>query len=137
MSASSPRQAIFYRRHGSRRGDDRDLSAGRIDARLHHFVATVSHPQPKRIFGTRPDPRRGSDVDRAIYWRTSQREKQVLDSLTAGASSVSAMRSGSIPISFPPPPRRRDSDYAHLIKLIEEGRVVEHKGTYAIQCAAQ
>lgn len=67
-----------------------------------------------------------------------QRETQVLDSLAEGARTTKAIRKRIYPdLGFLLRGAAEIQITAHLVKLIEEGRVVEHGGRYAIQCAAQ
>ena len=67
-----------------------------------------------------------------------EREQQVLNSLAKGATSATAMRQRIYPDLDPRLHGAAEIQItAHLTKLIEEGRVVERDGGYAIQCAAQ
>lgn len=112
------------------------------DGSMRDYIASLHRLltcKPKRIFPAHGPTRDEAQtlIEQYIAHRL-QREKQVLESLAEGARSVSAMRKRIYPdLNFL---LRRAAEIqitAHLIKLIDEGRVVEDKGAYAIQCAAQ
>jgi glyoxylase-like metal-dependent hydrolase (beta-lactamase superfamily II) len=94
---------------------------------------------PKRIFPAHGPTRDDAATLIAQYIaHRLDREKQVLDALESGANSAATMRQ-----SIYPDLDRRLHDAAeiqiaaHLIKLVEDGRVIEHGGSYAIQSAPQ
>jgi glyoxylase-like metal-dependent hydrolase (beta-lactamase superfamily II) len=112
------------------------------DGSMRDYIASLrvllTH-KPKRILPAHGPTREDAValIEQYIAHRL-QREKQVLESLAEGARSTRAIRKRIYPdLNFL---LRRAAEIqitAHLIKLIEEGRVVEHNGAYALQCAAQ
>jgi glyoxylase-like metal-dependent hydrolase (beta-lactamase superfamily II) len=112
------------------------------DGSMRDYLASLHRlltHKPKRIFPAHGPTRDEAPVliEQYIAHRL-QREKQVLESLAEGALSTTAIRKRIYPdLSFLLRGAAEIQITAHLIKLIEEGRVVEHNGSYAIQCAAQ
>lgn len=112
------------------------------DGSMRDYIASLrvllTH-EPKRIFPAHGPTRDEAPalIEQYIAHRL-QREKQVLDCLAEGERSTKAMRKRIYPdLNFFLRGAAEIQIKAHLIKLIEEGRVVEHNGAYAIQCAAQ
>jgi glyoxylase-like metal-dependent hydrolase (beta-lactamase superfamily II) len=101
-------------------------------------LRTLLTHNPKRIFPAHGPTRDNAAtiIEQYIAHRL-WREAQVLEVLGDGATSAAAMRERIYPDL---PPRLHGAAEiqitAHLIKLIEEGRVVERGEGYAIQCAA-
>ena len=112
------------------------------DGSMRDYIASLRRlltHQPKRIYPAHGPTRDDAPalIEQYIAHRL-EREKQVLDGLAAGASTTKAMRKRIYPdLGFLLRGAAEIQITAHLIKLIEEGRVVEHNGRYAIQCAAQ
>ena len=112
------------------------------DGSMRDYLASLHRlltHKPKRIFPAHGPTRDEAPVliEQYIAHRL-HREKQVLDCLAEGARSTKAIRKRIYPdLSFLLRGAAEIQITAHLIKLIEEGRVVEHNGSYAIQCAAQ
>ena len=112
------------------------------DGSMRDYIASLRRllaHQPKRIFPAHGPTRDDAPtlIEQYIAHRL-EREKQVLDSLADGARTARAMRKRIYPdLRFLLRGAAEIQIKAHLIKLIEEGRVVEHHGRYAIQCAAQ
>jgi glyoxylase-like metal-dependent hydrolase (beta-lactamase superfamily II) len=112
------------------------------DGSMRDYIASLhvllTH-EPKRIFPahgpTRDD---AATLIRQYIAHRLDREEQVIDSLTKGATSTAAMRLRIYPDLDPRLHGAAEIQItAHLIKLIEEGRVIEHEGAYAVQCAPQ
>jgi glyoxylase-like metal-dependent hydrolase (beta-lactamase superfamily II) len=108
------------------------------DGSMHDYIASLrlllTH-HPKRIFPahgpTRDDA--ATLIEQYIAHRL-EREQQVLDVLAAGATSAAAMRERIYPDLDPRLHGAAEIQIAaHLIKLVEEGRVVGNGDTYAIQ----
>lgn len=108
------------------------------DGSMRDYIASLrlllTH-DPKRIFPAHGPTRDDAATLIAQYIaHRLEREQQVLDALAAGETSAAAMRQGIYPDLDP---RLHDAAEiqiaAHLIKLVEDGRVVERGGGYAIQ----
>lgn len=94
---------------------------------------------PKRIFPAHGPTRENAAavIEQYIAHRLT-REAQVLEVLGEGVSSAAAMRERIYPDLDPRLYGAAEIQItAHLIKLIEDGRVIERGDTYAIQCASQ
>jgi glyoxylase-like metal-dependent hydrolase (beta-lactamase superfamily II) len=112
------------------------------DGSMRDYIASLrlllTH-NPKRIFPahgpTRDDA--ATLIEQYIAHRIG-REKQVLDAVGAGANSAAAMRQRIYPDLDPRLHGAAEIQIAaHLIKLIEDGRIIERGDAYAIQSAPQ
>ncbi len=112
------------------------------DGSMRDYIASLRRlltHEPRRIFPAHGPTRDEAPalIEQYIAHRL-QREQQVLESLAEGASSTEAMRRRIYPdLNLLLRGAAEIQITAHLIKLIEEGRVVEHNGAYALQCAAK
>jgi glyoxylase-like metal-dependent hydrolase (beta-lactamase superfamily II) len=111
------------------------------DGSMREYIASLrkllTH-NPKRIFPAHGPTREDAAtlIEQYIAHRL-EREQQVLNSISKGAISATAMRQRIYPDLDPRLHGAAEIQInAHLNKLIEEGRVVEEDGGYAIQCAA-
>jgi glyoxylase-like metal-dependent hydrolase (beta-lactamase superfamily II) len=111
------------------------------DGSMREYIASLrkllTH-NPKRIFPAHGPMREDAPtlIEQYIAHRL-EREQQVLNSIAKGAISAAAMRQRIYPDLDPRLHGAAEIQInAHLAKLIEEGRIVEHDGGYAIQCAA-
>lgn len=111
------------------------------DGSMRDYIASLrkllTH-KPKRIFPAHGPTREDAPtlIEQYIAHRL-EREQQVLNSLSKGRTSAAAMRQRIYPDLDPRLHGAAEIQItAHLVKLIEEGRVVERDGGYAIQCAA-
>jgi glyoxylase-like metal-dependent hydrolase (beta-lactamase superfamily II) len=93
---------------------------------------------PKRIFpGHGPTRENAATVIEQYIAHRLAREAQVFDLLSEGTTSAAAMRERIYPDLDPRLHGAAEIQItAHLIKLIEDGRVVERGEGYAIQCAS-
>lgn len=112
------------------------------DGSMREYIASLRKllaRNPKRIFPAHGPTREDAPtlLEQYIAHRL-EREQQVLNSIAKGAISTAAMRQRIYPDLDPRLHGAAEIQIAaHLTKLIEEGRIVERDGGYAIQCAAQ
>jgi glyoxylase-like metal-dependent hydrolase (beta-lactamase superfamily II) len=108
------------------------------DGSMRDYIASLrlllTH-NPKRIYPAHGPTRDDAPALIAQYLaHRLEREQQVLDALAAGAASAAAMRKRIYPhLDWRLRGAAEIQIGAHLIKLIEDGRIIKRGGGYAIQ----